>query len=135
MSFYKAAALVLLQCLVGCGKAPIVPPEVLPFVQEFEAQTGVSVDVEWSFEPLPPPFVGTCGGGKIKLDPTSWEKASPEQREVLVWHELGHCALGLGHGGPLFSDGCPPLMWPQRPVEWCAKKHLQEMKQSIGGRR
>ena len=33
----------------------------------------------------------------IFLDLAAWEGYGPERRELLVFHELGHCVLGLPH--------------------------------------
>lgn len=33
----------------------------------------------------------------IDINLTHWVKYSSERREVLVWHELGHCTLGREH--------------------------------------
>lgn len=38
--------------------------------------------------------------GEVKLKREFWDRSSYEQRRLLVYHELGHCALDLEHTPP-----------------------------------
>ena len=40
---------------------------------------------------------GYCVNEKLSLNWEVWEHLGPVQQELLVYHELGHCFLGLGH--------------------------------------
>jgi len=44
---------------------------------------------------------GTCQYGlhvhHVTIDKPFWDRASTLLREMVVYHELGHCVLGLGH--------------------------------------
>lgn len=43
-------------------------------------------------------IAGYCHyNNKIIIDSTFWKHATEAERLVLVYHELGHCALGLDH--------------------------------------
>jgi hypothetical protein len=53
--------------------------------------------------------VGQCQTGgvpTVTLDTTFWAQADAAEREVLVFHELGHCLLNLDHSDHL------AIMWP-----------------------
>ncbi len=46
--------------------------------------------------------VGACriwntGSREVLIERNFWDNASEEERENLILHELGHCALNLGH--------------------------------------
>jgi len=42
--------------------------------------------------------------GCIRIDPSIWSEIAEPQREYLVFHELGHCYLGLGHNDDKDND-------------------------------
>lgn len=102
--------------LNGCAlKIGRVDPSALPHVQQFKKEAtdrGVFVDVTPIDVEIVPSFsdvsvsrdtVGICytngsaDFGRISLLASFWEKASNSERENLMFHELGHCALGLDH--------------------------------------
>lgn len=59
----------------------------------------------------------------IYIDKEFWESASPIQRQAIINHELGHCALGLDHD-TAHEGGCPSsLMFPQLMPESCLTKY------------
>ena len=42
--------------------------------------------------------VGYCRRGfEVRVVKSFWDSASATERNVLIYHELGHCALGLDH--------------------------------------
>lgn len=54
----------------------------------------------------------------VVLSKTFWEWASPLERRTLVYHELGHCSLGLEHGSPDdMADIMNPYVLPDDAVE------------------
>lgn len=70
----------------------------------FEKQDGnaVGMCLEWS-----------NGTREIHIDPDYWNKVGEYGREELVFHELGHCALGLEHDNTLLDSGIPTsIMYP-----------------------
>jgi hypothetical protein len=117
---------------IGCGPQPAphipvtVDPILAPYLQSFAVNVGVSTGgISANFAPLYNSLaetVGECisysnGDRVIQIDPTFWALAanSPGQQEQLLYHELGHCALNVGHtftfNGP--DGGCPTsIMYP-----------------------
>ncbi len=98
----KLIALMLLLSACGTKEAGIVDPAFNEYVQDFEMKVGVQVNnVDITFEPTKYPVLGECWSGgsknKVKIDPTQWAKMNKYAREQLVYHELGHCVLGLKH--------------------------------------
>jgi hypothetical protein len=109
--------------LIGCGKpeavSSAVAPELAPLVSKFAQDVGVEADgVEVAFADLKIPTVGLClafsnGRKTIQIDNAYWAKASDDEKEQTVYHELGHCILGLDHNAALNSYGCPiSIMYP-----------------------
>lgn len=61
--------------------------------------------------------IGLCvknsGRVNIYIDKTAWNTSDSLQREMLLFHELGHCALDLDHDRSLDSSGVPnDIMYP-----------------------
>lgn len=48
-------------------------------------------------------LAGVCYKGVIFLDEMWWSRAYSLDRQQVVFHELGHCALGLKHGNNLMD--------------------------------
>jgi hypothetical protein len=59
---------------------------------------------------------GTCttNGHNLRdivIDQSFWDRASPLLREMVIFHELGHCVLGRGHFEGQFNNGvCQSIM-------------------------
>lgn len=58
---------------------------------------------------------GTCQYGNhiahVTIDRSYWNNSSSLNREYVVFHELGHCALGRGHDESSYNNGiCKSLM-------------------------
>ena len=59
---------------------------------------------------------GTCSTNghdlrHITIDQSFWDRASPLLREMVIFHELGHCILGRGHSEDQFDNGiCRSIM-------------------------
>ncbi|MEM1219195.1 MAG: hypothetical protein AAGH79_09795 [Bacteroidota bacterium] len=114
----------LILLLFSCQKDPAerIPADVLPHVEEFflEAQQrGLDLALEDEgidvvFEEIDDPdIVGLCRhfGQRITIDPTWWERSKEEQREWLVFHELGHCVLDRRHRNEETPEGtCLSMM-------------------------
>lgn len=126
-----AVRLILLTLLVSCGSDlgdfNIVPhqeekdprtitsinPEFAPYYKEFQDVCNIVPTTPIDFKEIESPSVGLCRmwtGQKvytqIEIDPSYWEKASEPHRRWLVFHELGHCLLGLEHDETM-EDGVP----------------------------
>ena len=81
-----------------------INPSFIVYYQAFEQAIGrdpnrISID----FAKIDSPAVGLCyyyddaTYNHIAIDGDFWSTASDNVRQELVFHELGHCALGLGH--------------------------------------
>lgn len=125
MSFVLASALLFLS---ACGGAELTinPPKIdksasqeyssfLAQAKKHHRQLNLSnltltfTDYDLTDKPR---VVGICTSGygykDIVLETRFWEDAGPISREALVWHELGHCVLGLKHNDTLDKEtGCP----------------------------
>jgi hypothetical protein len=113
----------------------------------FEKEEDVNVDIEVDFNELPFPNVGRCyyafyldGPQKdqrvnlnIEIDPIFWEEASQTEKEVLVFHELGHCVLNREHNESLISEQNIPksIMYPyifETEYEMYRNYYINELK-------
>lgn len=118
----KISFVLILTTISACGKpnAPaIVEPELGEYADRFEKDVGFSAaNIDIIFDNLTDNIVGLCTTGlgrkpEIKVDKGFWERSSDTAREELMYHELGHCALGLNHDKTVMSDGCPQsVMFP-----------------------
>lgn len=98
--------------ITACGqpeslKTHYIEPEFEYFVDLFELEQNVDVNIEIKFAKLELPAVGMCyyyqyeNGTRefvnIEIDPDYWQLTSETKKEVLLFHELGHCVLGRDH--------------------------------------
>lgn len=122
--------------LIGCAKpqppvsAPVVvDPALAPYLVSFNHDIGVNTDgisvgfadTSGNANPLGE-TVGECivySEGStvvqrvIQIDPTYWATCNANERQQLVYHELGHCAMGLQHITGVDSNNCPlSIMYP-----------------------
>ena len=103
----------------------LVASDLQPYFNSFEsaaATLGVPIDLSTSGvtaeirEIGEDRVAGTCSTNgydvkHITIDRTFWVNASPLVREMVVYHELGHCVLGRGHTETAFSNGlCTSIM-------------------------
>jgi hypothetical protein len=90
---------------------------LVPYIKRFESEVGVSA------AQISARFVGVMyeaglcnrnsGGAEIVLNRKTWDGATESIREEMVYHELGHCALGRGHNAARAPGGCPvSIMYP-----------------------
>jgi hypothetical protein len=80
---------------------------LIKFSKYYKVQTS---HIATEFTILKDDVVGYCwwfddGSRKIEIDSNFWIKASDDEKEDLVWHELGHCALNLKHDSNLIDIG------------------------------
>ena len=85
--------------LVGCGRSPTVEPALQGLVTDFEQLTGTSnsSDVLFVDSSDTKPW-GVCSDGVVSINKHVWTLFTDTiwQRTIL-YHELGHCNLGLKH--------------------------------------
>lgn len=103
-----------------------VDQELWSFFYQFEleaAKRGVTIDlVELKISGqveniIDPAYIGLCSypyserPGRIVIDELFWQTASQTRKELAVFHELGHCALGRSHNDEVRSFGiCESVM-------------------------
>ncbi|MBD2699134.1 hypothetical protein IC229_00680 [Spirosoma sp. BT702] len=121
---YKLLVFFLLISLLSCqsNSQPEppqynVPAEVEPFILAFrqEAQqrnkTVATNNLIVTFgTTLGEDVCGECIPGKtprivLNIDDFCWQKASQQERECLIFHELGHCLLNRAHKTDKFPNG------------------------------
>ncbi len=92
-------------------KYPNVDPDLWSYYEEFEAEAdkrGLSYDlnnlnISGEIQEIHQSGVaGSCQYGSainnhVTIDKTFWNRASDFTKEMVVFHELGHCALLRGH--------------------------------------
>lgn len=114
--------------LSACGQpiAPaVVDPKLAPYLASFETDIGASsagINAQFAdTENVPGTLgevVGECvfssdGSRTIQVDTKYWASIDESQRIQLMYHELGHCALYMGHITTYQSDHCPTsIMFP-----------------------
>lgn len=96
--------------------SPSVPATIDPHYtrfKEFGKTFGarfVATSVTFSFRGFVGSTVGMCtfsssGRNSVALSTSAWDRGSETFREMLLFHELGHCLLGRGHKNSNHSDG------------------------------
>jgi hypothetical protein len=107
----KLIALMLLLSACGTKVNTTVDPALVSYVQDFEMKMGVPANnTDVVFKPTSYPTIGVCYRGgeknKVEIDPVQWTKMDGYGKEQLIYHELGHCVLGLSHNDGTFEmDG------------------------------
>lgn len=125
------SVILICSCQTGTFEDPTprlgidIPESLVPHFQSFqkeaEAQGTVIdyVDASVSAEMTTinqGSVAGTCTTNghdlrHIVIDQKFWNRASHLTREMIVYHELGHCILGRGHREDSFSNGaCKSIM-------------------------
>jgi hypothetical protein len=100
--------------------------EAAGYVHSFEQHymLNVRIHIGWG----EPTLAGSCrhytnGYRDIHLNKLYWQEMTDKQRKALVWHELGHCILGLDHDNRLQPNGCPVnAMYREVPHAVCLEK-------------
>ena len=103
----------LLGIITACGQQRVdfynglpmfsgVDPGLQPYFDQFTALSGVqTTGITAGFTPLTFPIAGECVWGQyyneVRIDQTDWPNFTEDQKQQLVSHELGHCALFLYH--------------------------------------
>lgn len=130
--------LILLTLASSCGpNTPIIVDDALaPYVHKFEKDIDVRVsNVSVGFGPTSGNVVGKCllhgSYRKITIKKDYWDSVSEVQKEQLMYHELGHCALGLGHEDGLLSNYCPASIMYPFAFEYCYKNFPEYYKKEL----
>lgn len=111
-----------LMMLLGCSnislnpepvQKPIFQEEIFkPYVSTFEKELDTNAqDINTKFEKITNNttkiIVGKCfiDNKTIIIDPDFWDKAKDCEREEIIFHELGHCALKIMHNTNIINLG------------------------------
>lgn len=109
---------------VGCGQQvqfssiPLIDAELEPYVQRFRATYNIDVTFSVNFGTMDiPAHVGLCttwsnGAHAVTIEKKFFESANDTQREVLLFHELGHCRLGKNHNDGTIAFTGTSGVWP-----------------------
>lgn len=142
--------LAALSLLAGCGqektKEPAIVDEALAeYVVQFETDIGVSAEgISVVFGELEKDMVGLCqtwsnGTKKITIDKEYWDMETETQREELMFHELGHCAMNLDHDESQMQTNrivCPTSIMYPYTFEYCyaayREHYVSELKNKTG---
>jgi len=117
--------LIMLLLITGCGKGfqdfinigepnfkkAKTDPIFTPFIQSFEAEFNRRVKVPIVLKTIKQGYAGVClvysnGYREIRINKDSWDYYNHEQKEQLVYHELGHCVFNKDHDNTL-RENCP----------------------------
>jgi hypothetical protein len=117
----------------ACGKPQVVSvaQDFQPYVQKFQQvaqQQGKPVQITnlvVKFGPMENQYErGICeidgdNPPTITIDQAAWEQMSDDEREPLVFHELGHCVLMRAHRPDMMGAGVPAsIMNPYTLAGW-----------------
>lgn len=80
----------------------IVDKELEPHVSSFESILGKRIKFNVLFTTLEPTIAGKCskytnGDREVYIDRNQYNAMSEVRREILIYHELGHCVLNKYH--------------------------------------
>jgi hypothetical protein len=96
-------ATALLAC-VACGPAPYIEPSLLPYVQRFindASQYGKKLsyeDLTVIYDSIDSDTVAYCSGAdRVVVSKKYWDTFSDLSKELVMYHELGHCLLDRRH--------------------------------------
>lgn len=102
-----------------------IPSELAPYFLSFKEEAsarGLAINYETAnvtaeiSEIDQGSVAGTCTTNghtirHIRIDQGFWDRAPQLQREMVIYHELGHCILGRGHTEGSFDSGiCRSIM-------------------------
>lgn len=96
------ATLMVSSCGVGTdtlNRRSAVPEAIRPYYVSFSGLLGYGPYQTFSFTELEGDTIGTCYTQKdhIAVDKEWWGAAPSHCREMLIYHEMGHCVLDLDH--------------------------------------
>lgn len=101
---------------------PLADQQLWPFFEKFEAaakQRGKTINlatqqIKATIETIPAPHVGLCNRSTnnrtLIIDQKFWATRSELSRELIVFHELGHCSLYLEHRDSQTGGICKSIM-------------------------
>jgi len=137
--------LLAIAALSACGKKPVLEVgQFSSYVQKFEQEATVQgqtvkvTDLIVKFGPMENQYErGICeiqgdSTPTILINEDAWNDMSEDEREPLLFHELGHCVLKRKHRADQMGPGVPAsLMNPYTIAGWTyeqyRKYYIQEL--------
>ena len=107
--------------LIGCGKAQtqVVDSALQSYVDAFSKAGKVVVTVDVVFGDVPPNMVAKChieDSTRVVVVGPQFQELSEPKRELVIFHELGHCVLNRTHTSATTFYGDTPgpasIMFP-----------------------
>ena len=95
--------------LLGCNslRPDLIMHDVTfdPYVKKFEENCNVVSTVPVMFKELPEGVLGACRNKiVVVINPNYWHHVSEDEREFLIFHELGHCVLDRRHDNTILLN-------------------------------
>jgi hypothetical protein len=132
------SAVILCLCLVACGHC--IPPDwAKEYVELFNYESEIrgcflradeiTYVMHEDFERWE--YIGYCeyATDTIAVRESWWVRASDTQKEILMFHEMGHCILGWGH---LDSGIMQPILMSPKQYEANRKQLLDQLFSACG---
>lgn len=148
--------LIMLLLITGCGKGfedfirmgepkfkkAKTNPVFAPFIQSFETEFNRKVNVPIVLKTIKQDYAGVClvysnGYKEIQINKDAWDYYSYEQKEQLVYHELGHCVFNKDHDNTLRKN-CPnsimrSFMFNEYEINECYLPEREHYMHNLGG--
>lgn len=119
--------------MLNMGKKPYTKHNTDPifteYINNFNEEFAVKVSVPIILNDIDNSKAGVCfvwsdGYREIQINSKHWSSYSEEQREQLIFHELGHCVFNFNHDDSKMPDNCPnsimrSFMFNKWEVETC----------------
>ncbi len=128
--------------LVGCGSPSFHSKTVYPYAVKFSEETCININsVNYALaDAIPDETPGQTGMGYcikgtktimlFKID--QWHNLQESEKEALLAHELGHCALGvISHNNKLDENEDPLSVMNHRIVDYVNDNNWDELKLTI----
>lgn len=129
IKFFEISLFLVFFLCFACDKEEIEPvfyqnvaEELHPYFQKFEREAArrgktcslADANIIGRFGALRKDIVGLCSNRaqrEIIIDELFWKRSSKLSKELIVFHELGHCFLERKHSNKPFNDGtCSSIM-------------------------
>lgn len=99
--------LFLCSCGGGFNSEYSIEDDFIYYVRNFETRmnTRITIDIRFS-DSVSDDYVAVCYSynpkklslkNYIEVNPRHWEKLSDQEKELVIFHELGHCIFNRGH--------------------------------------
>ena len=124
-TYLYISTIVVLTFFPSCSEEASVDvdPEFLPYINLFEEEAqSRSVDISSrlentsiTFNDLGSDSAGQCltysdGRKEVQINQLKWPTYSEQEKEILIFHELGHCVLDREHDNNMSRGRCISIM-------------------------